>query len=101
MVSGQYTGTKDFVNLVGSSDSVPYINAKCLHVWKTGSADLQEFTDQPAWGFLIFRQWKEPFVWESPSSHLSFSTANKQLQYYHLLTGLILSQGFSLSRRPV
>ena len=51
MVYGQYTGTEEYVNLVGSPRTVPHIKAQCLHVWKTGSADLQEFTDQPGFDF--------------------------------------------------
>ena len=54
LVFGQYTGTEDFVNMVGSSRPVPHIRAQCLHIWQTGSADLQEFTDQPAVGFPYF-----------------------------------------------
>ena len=61
MVSGQYTGTENFVNLVGSSHPVPHIKANCLHVWKTGSADLQEFTDQPGVGFPYFPPMERTF----------------------------------------
>ncbi len=61
MVDGQYTGTKEYVNLVGSSRPVPHIKAQCLHVWKTGSADLQEFTDQPAVGFPYFPPMERTF----------------------------------------
>lgn len=65
LVFGQYTGTKEFVNLVGSSRPVPHIEAQCLHVWKTGSADLQEFTDQPGFGFPYFPPMERTFCLET------------------------------------
>ena len=61
LVFGQYTGTQDFVNIVGSSQPAPYIQAQCLHVWNTGSADLQEFTDQPGPGFPYFPPMERTF----------------------------------------
>ena len=61
MVYGQYTGTEEYVNLVGSSRSVPHIKAQCLHVWKTGSADLQEFTDQPGLDFPYYPPMERTF----------------------------------------
>ena len=61
MVYGQYTGNEEYVNLVGSSHPVPHIKAQCLHVWKTGSADLQEFTDQPALGFPYYPPMERTF----------------------------------------
>ena len=54
LVFGQFSGTKSLVNMVGASYAVPHIAARCLHVWQTGSADLKEFTDQPALGFPYF-----------------------------------------------
>ena len=41
---GQVTGTQELVDIVGSSQSVPFLEAHCLHVWQTGSADLSEYT---------------------------------------------------------
>lgn len=61
MVFGKYTGTEDYVNLVGATQPVPHIEAQCLHVWKTGSADLQEFTDQPAVGFPYYPPMERTF----------------------------------------
>ncbi len=61
MVFGQYTGTEEYVNLVGSPRAVPHIKAQCLHVWKTGSADLQEFTDQPGLGFPYYPPMERTF----------------------------------------
>jgi starvation-inducible outer membrane lipoprotein len=61
MVFGKYTGTEDYVNLVGASRPVPHIQAQCLHIWKTGSADLQEFTDQPALGFPYYPPMERTF----------------------------------------
>lgn len=66
LVFGQYTGTEDFVNLVGSSRPVPHIEAQCLHVWKTGSADLQEFTDSPAFGFQYHPPMERTFCLGTP-----------------------------------
>ena len=61
LVYGKYTGTEDYVSLTGSSHPVPHIKAQCLHVWKTGSADLQEFTDQPGVGFPYFPPMERTF----------------------------------------
>ena len=61
LVYGQYTGPEEYVTLVGTSRSVPHIKAQCLHVWKTGSADLQEFTDSPALGFPYYPPMERTF----------------------------------------
>ena len=41
---GETKGTQELVNVVGASHVVPYIEARCLHIWQTGSADLSEYT---------------------------------------------------------
>ena len=41
---GQVRRTREFVDLVGGSHGVPIIEARCIHVWQTGSADLSEYT---------------------------------------------------------
>ena len=41
---GEANGTRALVDLFGSSQPVPYIHARCLHVWITGFTDLSEYT---------------------------------------------------------
>lgn len=41
---GEPKGTQELVNIVGTVDVVPYIEARCVHVWQTGSADLSQYT---------------------------------------------------------
>ena len=40
---GEAKGTHELLNVVGATHVVPSIEARCLHIWQTGSADLSEF----------------------------------------------------------
>ena len=44
LVIGETKDPQELVNIVGTSRLVPYVEARCLHIWQTGSADLSEFT---------------------------------------------------------
>ena len=41
IAAGQTQGTVAIVTLEGTSESIPYMVARCLHVWKTGDSEFE------------------------------------------------------------
>lgn len=42
LVAGAMKGTRNMVTVDGRSKAVPFVDAWCLHVWKTGGSDLSD-----------------------------------------------------------
>lgn len=57
VVAGAVKGTKDMITWQGTSESVPYVEARCLHVWKSGAGEVADnVPDTEASGFPALEQ---------------------------------------------
>lgn len=52
LVVGKMQGTQSMVSL-GGSQTLPYIKARCLHVWKTGNAEIGTQPDVENTGYPV------------------------------------------------
>ena len=56
LVVGVMEGTKSMVTVVGLSRNIPYLNARCLHVWKTGGAEIEYHQPNVDLGYPVMNE---------------------------------------------
>ncbi|MCA9497866.1 MAG: Slp family lipoprotein [Nitrospira sp.] len=56
LVVGVMEGTKPMVTEVGLSRNVPYLQARCLHVWKTGGMEIDYHQPNVDLGYPVMKE---------------------------------------------
>ena len=56
LVVGVMEGTKTMVSTVGLSRNVPYLKARCLHVWKTGGSEIESHQPNVDLGYPVMKE---------------------------------------------